>query len=683
MYFFKEFRQSIVLWLIFAHTHTHTHMQDVFAALIRIANARYWSLLICTSGRLGNQCAAGSGALVPGYLSGCPITVSAGTPGPTAAAWRSLLSEAVPCSAACAAGMQEFVATTGCCSATANFAQAEWLAAVGVNPWLGKHFLVQWPSGSIEEFLVPSPCGAGGAADVACGASACGLQWPSPCCDTLVCTNGGEKEYPSACFCSCPPAWTGANCSRHAAHVWASLIVSGLTRSDFETHASGPLLGIIVSAATPSGTPTHSILVELDTVTQDPVQSRRQGSSDSINDELQLNLILRLIIVNPIASVGQDTLALQAAVQLQQAVDTDLLGRQVAIAGLGHAVSMGHPPQVYDSEGNRLCETLFFPCDVTVSSPVAGSSAIASNSSLSEGRGGESGEEGTDTLAAGAAAMCSVLVIAGAVLLHCKRKQIFCFGGHHTVTGPSLFRKARPVNATSQARQPNVVSAQLVFVDPTISNDARSTGIFDKDSVITGAQSTAYAASDPVLDQMAAARSRTPITAVWSPLRLPEDAWTIPLPKSPASTIPPTVNNPNHPEHSKIVQLFIEASRQLPREKNRESPEANWHGLYSWPQAPPPTPRFTLQIQQPLSLRLGGAMAKKSDIIPPLRVPSPHLPVQLTPRSLDDSAFTARSDLEIKLRQSSSLYSLSPRANLLALKAKGCKKVGLLKHGPE
>ena len=76
-------------------------------------------------------------------------------------------------------------------------------------------------------------------------------------------------------------------------------------------------------------------------------------------------------------------------------------------------------------------------------------------------------------------------------------------------------------------------------------------------------------------------------------------------------------------------------------------------------------------------------MAKKSDIIPPLRVPSPHLPVQLTPRSLDDSAFTARSDLEIKLRQSSSLYSLSPRANLLALKAKGCKKVGLLKHGPE
>ena len=399
-------------------------MQNTLAALLRVANARYSAFLACKASRTGHLCSA-AGELGRRPQAGCTLAVPAGTTGDDAV--RSTLvqlpaSATGMCSATCSAGLEAYFYEAGCCTATAAAAQAEWFAAVSSNAGLGSHFRVQWSDGrsSTEEFRLPAQCTVAGwngasvpvpAVGADCAAAACGLEWPMACCSALACANGGVKEHPYACHCSCPASWTGSTCADRAAHARLSLAIAGLSRQMFETRCRSAVLSNIAATA------GAGVSLELDLVaellpTAASVRFSVASAERSGKAEPELRVDVRVLVGG-----GGGDRALRAAVKVEQAVADGLLGAAVLGAGAGTSMRSLRVAEAYDDAGRQVCDPILLRC--TGAEPVATPSPDSSSSSTA-GR--------PAMLAVGlGAGFASAAIIAAIAVCWCRRNHCLCF----------------------------------------------------------------------------------------------------------------------------------------------------------------------------------------------------------------------------------------------------------------
>ena len=637
------------------------------AALVRLANARYFSLAVCNAGRLGNQCIAGSGSLISGSPANCPLQIPSGSPDPAANARKTLLAVSEPCTAACAEGMEAFLYSSGCCAATAAEAQAEWLAAVRGNPWLGQHFKAQWPDGRVEEFIMPSQCGSGGETSAECGAVSCGLLWPLPCCDTMNCSNGGQKEYPSACYCSCPAGWIEANCTGHAAHVLAAFAISGLTREAFETRFRDQLFASIAAATAPQGISASGLRVELDSVSEVPAPSRRQYNSDVA---IELHLTLRIILVAWTGDGRQDVL--RAVLQLEQSVDSGLLGTKIqfSTAELSNSIRMLQTPEAFDAAGNRVCDSVLLPCAFSVSTSLNSTSDGSTYGTFGSSAGVGSGGSFEMVIAAVAG---TVAFISVAIALECKRQRRLCFAVKYDKDDDDALpygrrslkkrQKGKQRRRSDKARKPAIITGQLVFAD--WSTDCHDSS----DGEDPAKAQTILMTGQPI------SMAKRFVSAAWTPLSLPADAWDESLLKPPLLA-PPIQNALQHhcPEFSReeIELHYIEAAAALSRctacktncqlvhenpqtlasvqiEEHMQQSEIERRGLPLSPKLTQSKKFNLLPTMNLESLRPGGEPHELPVVTPPLRPPSPRTCFSTMPPN--------------------PVFKSSPRISLLALQA--------------
>ena len=659
--------------------------QDVLAALIRLANARYLSLTACAAGLLGNQCSAGNGALTAVNLVGCALAVPDGGPGPDAAALNTLLAATTTCEAVCSAGIANFIVTAGCCAATAAAAQAEWLSAIGSNIWLGRHFTAQWPSGRIEEFFAPEPiCHADEVAGVACRAEMCGLQWPAVCCDDFLCANGGQKEYPSACFCSCPSGWIGANCSSHAPHVLAALFVAGLTRAAFEIRASGPLLAEIAAATVAPAAPASQLATlrtELDSAREVASERRQTGDGDATATG-GLDLVVRVIL--PASAVGQD--ALQAAMQLQQSVESGLLGTRVATTGLGSAVTFLHTPEAYDALGNRVCDPVLLPCS---GGALSAATATASNSTYNSG----SNKAGGPAVTAAAAAAGATSMIFGVAVLEYRRRRrrrqqlslndckdcSDSSNDKENAADLSVFRKSRPrQRSRATSSQSKALSSELVFAGWPKAAGGTTAETLQSDALSAAAATSAW--------QRAVTLDKEHVLAYWTPKGqsmgmlsgLPQSApTTLSHPYTTGSALKTTVGlQLNIAPASEVAWRFaaaassasamaatiVAADAEAGAAKVAAAKEAVENPVFPTVSASVATPRLLPFMQQRLS---GGGSTLQQPI--PALTPRPSSPFQPLHLRLSSALDT---DGHNATKQTSQLLGpLTPRASLQSILA--------------
>ena len=197
-------------------------VQILLTNLLRVTDAKYLLDVACATNWRGTSCTRGPEDLP----SSCPTLKPGGSAVDSAADQTLMLPVGADgCGDNCSAELASYIYIEGCCSATIANAQVNWMDAVARLPALAPWFWVDWgDSRPVELFrpsdACPSPAAAGagtvemGAAATAmeeavvgieCRAALCGLTaaWPSACCNTALCSNGGTKVHMLG---SCDPA---------------------------------------------------------------------------------------------------------------------------------------------------------------------------------------------------------------------------------------------------------------------------------------------------------------------------------------------------------------------------------------------------------------------------------------------------------------------------------------------
>jgi hypothetical protein len=242
--------------------------QQLLARVVRLSNALFVVATACTTDAAGVACTRSATAFLPS----CPLAVT-----PTAVPAPGLLFSGSPTSA-CRTEAKVYGAAAGCCAATRRAAQLRWWGDVLGQPALGKRFLVAWDlaaadvagaSASVstavpQEFRWPDACnGQAAVVDAFCLVQLAGAAegWPDPCCDRLVCANGGRKRPASACFCECSAGWTKAACTVRAAHVILSMVLQGASRANLPPSGLSRLLALVASISTVDASQAECALI--------------------------------------------------------------------------------------------------------------------------------------------------------------------------------------------------------------------------------------------------------------------------------------------------------------------------------------------------------------------------------------------------------------------------------------